>query len=78
MTDIGYMQCAMQEAKKSLKSGDIPVGAIIVYKDKIIARAHNQKEKNNCVFACGKLKNPCFFLRFLHPLRKHHCRLASH
>jgi len=49
MTEIGYMQCAMQEAKKSLKSGDIPVGAIIVYKDKIIARAHNQKEKNNCV-----------------------------
>ena len=48
MTDIEYMQTAMQEGKKSLKSGDIPVGAIIVYHDKIIAKAHNKKEKNNC------------------------------
>lgn len=48
MNDIEYMQTAMQEGKKSLKSGDIPVGAIIVYKDKIIAKAHNKKEKNNC------------------------------
>ena len=40
-----YMQIALEEA---LKSGeDIPVGAVIVKDDKILARAHNTREKDN-------------------------------
>lgn len=39
-----YMFEALKEAKKSYKKGDVPVGAVIVYKNKIIARAHNVKE----------------------------------
>jgi len=40
-----YMLIALEEAYKS--SGDVPVGAIIVKDDKIIAKAFNQKEKEN-------------------------------
>lgn len=39
-----YMIEALKEAKKSYKKGDVPVGAVIVKNNKIIARAHNLKE----------------------------------
>lgn len=40
-----YMSAAIKEASKALKTGDIPVGAVAVLNGKIIARAHNEKEK---------------------------------
>lgn len=40
-----YMKIAIEEAKKSLASGDVPVGAIVVRDGAIIARAHNEVEK---------------------------------
>lgn len=36
---------AFKEAQKALEAGEVPVGAIVVCKNKIIARAHNQTEK---------------------------------
>lgn len=39
-----FMREALKEAKKAFDSGDVPVGAIIVFGGKIIARAHNQME----------------------------------
>ncbi len=42
-----YMQIALNEAKKALKKGDIPVGAVVVKDGKIIAKAYNKREKNN-------------------------------
>lgn len=41
-----YMKEAIKEAKKAYSNGDVPVGAIIVLNNKIIARAYNKKEKN--------------------------------
>lgn len=38
------MQLAIAEAKKAFKRNEVPVGAIIVYKNSIIAKAHNQRE----------------------------------
>ena len=46
MDDEKYMMMAIAEAKKSLRSEDVPVGAVIVMDDKVIARSYNQKEKN--------------------------------
>lgn len=40
--DIKFMRMALQEAEKSDK--DVPVGAVLVYKNEIIAKAHNRKE----------------------------------
>ena len=61
-----YMKIALLEAKKSLKYGDVPVGAIIVKNDKIVAKAYNEKEKKKNAIkhaeiiviekACKKLK----------------------
>ena len=48
MIEERFMQVCIQEAKKALKHKDIPVGAVIVKDNKIIARAHNQKEKKKC------------------------------
>lgn len=48
MNDIYYMKEALKEAKKAYIAGEVPIGSIIVLNDKIIARAHNLKEKKNC------------------------------
>ena len=45
--DMVYMREAIKEAKKAYKTDDVPIGAIIVYNDEIIAKAHNQKESKN-------------------------------
>ena len=37
-----YMSEALKEAEKAFESDEVPVGAIIVHKGKIIAKAHNQ------------------------------------
>ncbi|MGN7479586.1 tRNA adenosine(34) deaminase TadA [Solibacillus silvestris] len=42
--DHHYMKHALDEAKKAAALGEVPIGAIIVYKDEIIARAHNLRE----------------------------------
>jgi tRNA(adenine34) deaminase len=39
-----YMKQALKEAEKAYKKLEVPVGAIIVKDEKIIARAYNQKE----------------------------------
>ena len=44
MGDEQYMQLALQEAKKAFDSGEVPIGALIVMNNKIIARSHNQVE----------------------------------
>ncbi len=45
-----YMIEVIKEAKKAFLKKEMPVAAIIVYKNKIIAKSHNRKEKNNNPF----------------------------
>jgi tRNA(adenine34) deaminase len=47
MTDEQYMQQALMEAQKAFDAGEVPVGALVVLNNKIIARAHNQVELLN-------------------------------
>ena len=42
---VKFMQEALKEAQRALKEDEVPVGAVIVYKDRIIGRAHNQVER---------------------------------
>lgn|SRR5574344_1301072 len=51
--NLEFMKKAIQEAQLSQK--DIPVGAVIVKNDKVIAFAHNEKEKNNDVTAHAEI-----------------------
>lgn len=39
-----YMLEAIKEAKKAAQIGEVPIGAVIVFEDKIIARSHNLRE----------------------------------
>jgi tRNA(adenine34) deaminase len=41
MTDELYMEEALRSAQRALEAGEVPVGAIVVCQDKIIARAGN-------------------------------------
>jgi tRNA(adenine34) deaminase len=42
--DYKYMQMAVDEAMKAQALGEVPIGAIIVHDNKVIARAHNLRE----------------------------------
>ncbi|WP_346235154.1 tRNA adenosine(34) deaminase TadA [Lysinibacillus telephonicus] len=42
--DLKFMKYAIEEAQKAAKIGEVPIGAVIVYQNKIIARAHNLRE----------------------------------
>lgn len=42
--DRFYMQMAIDEAMKAQALGEVPIGAIVVHNDQVIARAHNLRE----------------------------------
>ena len=42
--DLGYMDLALQEAAKAAEKEEIPVGAVVVWKGKVIGRGLNQRE----------------------------------
>jgi len=43
-TDAYFMKKALQEAEIAFEKGEIPVGAVVVVEDRIIARSHNLTE----------------------------------
>lgn len=46
--DVMYMQEAMALAKEAADIDEVPVGALIVHRGKVIARAYNLREHNRC------------------------------
>lgn len=48
-----YMREALKQAKKAYALGEVPIGCIIVYEDKIIARGYNRRntDKNTLAHA---------------------------
>lgn len=56
MDDNHYMRQALQEAKLAYEEGEIPVGAVIVCRDRIIARAHNLTERLTDVTAHAEMQ----------------------
>lgn len=51
-----FMSIALKEAKKGLKKGEIPIGAVIICDNKIISKAHNLVEtKNDATAHCELL-----------------------
>jgi len=54
--DEQYMQRALEEARQALKEGEIPIGAVVVCKDRIIARAHNLTETLTDVTAHAEMQ----------------------
>lgn len=56
MDDVYYMKQALLEAEKAGERGEVPVGAIIVSKGRIIARAHNLTETLTDVTAHAEMQ----------------------
>ena len=54
-TNTYFMKQALIEAKKALEKGEIPVGAIVVCNNQIIARAHNNTEQLSDVTAHAEI-----------------------
>jgi tRNA(adenine34) deaminase len=54
--DTYFMKKALQEAEAALDKGEIPVGAVIVVEDRIIARSHNLTELLNDVTAHAEMQ----------------------
>ena len=50
------MRRALQEAQAAYEEGEIPIGAVIVCKDRIIARTHNLTETLNDVTAHAEMQ----------------------
>ncbi len=43
--DERYVQMAIEQAKIAEENGDVPIGAVIVYENRIIGKAYNQREQ---------------------------------
>jgi tRNA(adenine34) deaminase len=54
-SDTYYMQQALAEAQKAFDAGEVPVGAVVVCEQRIIARAHNQTEQLTDVTAHAEI-----------------------
>ncbi|MFK7050431.1 MULTISPECIES: nucleoside deaminase [Flavobacterium] len=55
-TDEYFMKKALQEAETAFQQGEIPVGAVIVIDNRIIARSHNLTEMLNDVTAHAEMQ----------------------
>ena len=55
--DIYFMKKALQEAEMAFEKGEIPVGALIVIDNKVIARSHNLTELLNDVTAHAEMQS---------------------
>lgn len=53
--DERFMKEAIKQAKKAYAIGDVPIGCVIVYEDKIIARGYNKRNKNKTTLAHAEL-----------------------
>jgi tRNA(adenine34) deaminase len=54
-SDEHFMKQALREAQKASDAGEVPVGAVVVCNNQIIARAHNQTELLNDVTAHAEM-----------------------
>ena len=56
MDDTYYMKMALAEARKAFDKDEVPIGAVIVCKGHVIARAHNLTEMLNDVTAHAEMQ----------------------
>ena len=73
--DNYFMKKALMEAKVAFEEGEVPVGAVIVANQKIIARAHNLVEKLNDVTAHAEMQAITSASNYLGGKFLHNCTL---
>lgn len=50
-----FMNVAINEARKGLAEGGIPIGSVLVYENKIIGRGHNRRVQNDSAILHGEM-----------------------
>ena len=75
LDDSYYMKKALQEAEAAFEKGEVPIGAIIVVQDRIIARAHNLTEQLRDVTAHAEMQAITSAANFLGGKYLHQCTL---
>ncbi|MFH6602858.1 nucleoside deaminase [Maribacter algicola] len=73
--DTYFMRKALQEAEAAFEKGEVPIGAIVVVKDRIIARAHNLTEQLHDVTAHAEMQAITAAANFLGGKYLHECTL---
>ncbi|MBP5192146.1 MAG: tRNA adenosine(34) deaminase TadA [Eubacterium sp.] len=53
--DEKYMKEALRLARKAYKNGDVPIGCVIVYEDKIIGRGYNRRNADKTTLAHAEI-----------------------
>ena len=56
MDDTYYMKLALQEAQNAYNEDEVPIGAVIVAGDRVLARGHNLTERLNDVTAHAEMQ----------------------
>ena len=74
-SDDFFMQEALKEAKKAFDADEVPIGAVIVCGNKIIARAHNLTERLNDVTAHAEMQAITSASNFLNGKYLNECTL---
>lgn len=73
--DTYFMKKALQEAELAFEKGEVPVGAVIVVNDKIIARSHNLTELLNDVTAHAEMQAITSASNYIGGKYLHNCTL---
>jgi len=73
--DTYFMRKALQEAEIAYENGEIPVGAVVVVQNKVIARAHNLSEQLNDVTAHAEMQAITAAAHYLGGKYLHNCTL---
>lgn len=53
--DRFWMDCAVEEARKALGAGEVPVGAVVVHGGEVVGRGHNRTERTGLPFEHAEL-----------------------
>lgn len=54
-TDLRYMREAIRQAKKAARINEVPIGCVIVYEDRIIARGYNRRNTDKSTLAHAEI-----------------------
>lgn len=53
--DCKYMRAAIREARKALELGEVPIGCVIVYEDRIIGRGYNRRNTDKSTLSHAEI-----------------------
>jgi tRNA(adenine34) deaminase len=74
-SDKELMQIAIKEARIAEQNGDVPIGAVVVYRNQIIGRAYNQREQLQDPTAHAEIIALTQAAAFLESWRLHGCTM---